>query len=410
MFFRLSIVIGLLCMSFLLAGCNGARELDEVGNVIAIGLDEAEEEDMILVSYQFAVPQPEGGKADASKSTTIMTNKVSTIAEALNLINSQIEHIPSMAHTKVIIIGEQLARSGVDKVLTPFMRYREYRGAMFVLVAKGMAKEVLENNKPVFNTSMSKYYEEMLANGEYSGYLLRTSLHQYYTRTKSHSGQPYITLVAINANTGEGEISTQKVPGGKNSGYKAGDIPRSGGNPFEFAGTAIFDNGKMVGMLSTTETRMLAMLLGEYPRGFLSVEDPLDSKFVVNINLRLGSKPKITAELVEGRPVIHIDILLEGDISNINSGINYEQKNYIDLLETQISKVNEQEMRNLIRRTQELNSDVAGFGYYLRPAFSSNKEFVDYQWNDKYQQAEVFIKIETQIRRTGLMLRTVVTD
>lgn len=73
-----------------------------------------------------------------------------------------------------------------------------------------MAKEVLENNKPVFNTSMSKYYEEMLANGEYSGYLLRTSLHQYYTRTKSHSGQPYITLVAINANTGEGEISTQK--------------------------------------------------------------------------------------------------------------------------------------------------------------------------------------------------------
>ena len=91
MFFRLSIVIGLLCMSFLLAGCNGARELDEVGNVIAIGLDEAEEEDMILVSYQFAVPQPEGGKADASKSTTIMTNKVSTIAEALNLTNQPFE-------------------------------------------------------------------------------------------------------------------------------------------------------------------------------------------------------------------------------------------------------------------------------------------------------------------------------
>lgn len=72
---------------------------------------------------------------------------------------------------------------------------------------------------------------------------------------------------------------------------------------------------------------------------------------------------------MEGRPVIHIDILLEGDISNINSGINYEQKGYIDLLETQISKVNEQEMRNMIRRTQELNSDVAGFGYYLRPDF-----------------------------------------
>lgn len=410
MFRSLIILIGLCSMSILLTGCNGAKEVDEIGNVIAIGLDTAEEEGMTLVSYQFAIPQQEGGKADASKSTVTMTTKVSTIAEALNLINSQIEHTPSMAHAKVIVLGEALARKGIDQVLTPFMRYREYRGSMFVLVAKGTAKEILEKNKPTFNTSMSKYYEEILASGEYSGYYLRTSLHQYYTRAKSRSGQPYMALVAVNPVSGEGESSTKKVPGGKYAGYKAGDIPRQGGNVLEFAGTAIFSNGKMVGMLSTTETCMLSMLLGEYPRGFLSVEDPLDSTSFVNLNLRLGSKPKINVELVEGHPVIHVRILLEGDISNINSGVNYEQKGYIDLLEAQITKVYEQEMKNLIRRTQELDSDVAGFGYYLRPAFQSNKEFDDYQWNKKYRQADVFVEIEAKIRRTGLMLRTVVTQ
>ena len=406
----LIVLIILVSMSILLTGCNGSKELDEVGNVIAIGLDTCDEEGKLLVSYQFAIPQQESGKVDASKSTVIITNKVSTIAEALNLVNSQIGYAPSMAHTKVIILGEKVARKGADEVLAPFMRYREYRGSMFVLVARGTAKEMLENNKPIFVASMSRYYEEMLATGQYSGYYLRTSLHQYYTRIKSHSGQPYIALVAINPNSGEGDVSTKKVPGGKNDGYKAGDIPHQGGNPLEFAGSAIFSKGKMVGMLSTTETRMLAMLLGEYPHGFLSVEDPLDSHYFINMNLRLGSKPKIKVELVEGRPVIHVSILLEGDISNIGSGINYEQKGYIDLLEAQINKVYEQEMLNLIRRTQELDSDVAGFGYYLRPAFHSNKEYVDYQWNEKYRQAEVFVEIETQIRRTGLMLRTVGTE
>ena len=400
----------LFSVSILLTGCNGAKELDKVGNVIAIGLDACEEEGMILVSYQFAIPQGEGSEADAKKGTVIITNKVATIAEALNLVNSQISYTPSMSHTKVIVLGEELARKGADEILAPFMRYREYRGSMFALVAKGTAKELLDKNKPSFNTSMSKYYEQMLGTGSYSGYYLRTSLHQYYTRTKSHSGQPYLTLVAINPESDEGKISTEKVPGGKLAGYKAGDIPRQGGNPLEFAGTAIFSNNKMVGMLSTTETRILAMLLGEYPHGFLSVEDPLDTKLFININLRLGAKPKIKVERVEGRPVIHVSIALEGDISNIGSGINYEEKSYTSLLEAQINKVYEQEMKNLIARTQELDSDVAGFGYYLRPDFQSNKEFDDYQWNDKYRHAEVFVEVKSQIRRSGLMLRTVAAD
>ena len=406
----LILTVGLLVLGILLTGCSGARELDESANVIAIGLDAGEQEGMTRVTYQFAVPQTEGGKGDVGKSTVLITNTVVTIAEALNIVNSQTALMPSMSHTKVIILGEEVARKGLDSLLAPFLRYREYRGSMFVVVARGTAKELLEKNKPVFTTSVSKYYEEMMATGDYSGYFLRTSIHQYYTRTKSHSGQPYMALVAINPDSGEGEISNKKVPGGKTSGYKAGDIPREGGNYLEFAGTAIFSGDKMVGELSTTETRLLAMLLGEYNNGFLSVEDPLDSKFNVNINLRMGSKPKIRVALVEDRPVIHVSILLEGDVSNIGSGINYEQTEYLTLLEAQVSRVFQEEMLNLIKRTQGLDSDVAGFGYYLRSAFKTNQEYEQYGWNGKYRNAEVFVDIKTRIRRSGLMLRTVATQ
>ena len=411
MYFHLMLLTGLLGMSILLLGCNGAKELDQRANVVAIGLDTAEQEGMSRVSYQFAVPQVEGGKDDASKGAVVITNTAASLAEGLNLLSSEIALQPTLAHIKVIVIGEELARKGLDKVLEPFMRYREYRGTMFVVVTRGTAKKFLEKNKPVFVTSMAKYYEEMLVNGQDTGYFLGTTLHQYYIRLKSKSAQPYMSLVGINPNSGEGEISTRKVPGGKIDGYSAGDIPRSGGDAIEFAGTAIFDGDKMVGTLSTTETRMLAMLLGNYHNGFIVVEDPFDSKSIVNINLHLGSKPKINVALVEDRPVIHVSILLEGEISSIPSGINYEQGGgYLNSLETQINKVYSQEMVSVIKRTQELNADVAGFGYYLRPAFQSNKEYEDYKWNGKYSQSEVSIEVNTQIRRNGLMLRTVPTE
>ena len=255
---------------------------------------------------------------------------------------------------------------------------------------------------------MAKYYEEMITSWQESGYFLYTTLHEYYTRLKSNSGQPYIALVGVNPESGEGKISTPKVPGEKIDGYRAGDLPRSGGDAAEFAGTALFDGDKMVGSLSTTETRMVAMLLGNYRSGFIVVEDPFNAKSIVNINLHLGSKPKISVVLVEGHPVIHVSILLEGEITSIPSGINYEQGgSYLHSLETQVSKVYSEHMMNVIKRTQKLNTDVVGFGYYLRPAFQSNKEFEDYKWNEKYSQAEANIEVKTQIRRNGLMIRTI---
>ncbi len=398
----------LFAMSILLLGCNGARELDQRANVVAMGLDTAEQEGMTRVSYQFAVPRMEASKEDASKDAVIVTNTAATLAEGLNLLNSEVALQPVLAHVKVIVIGEELARRGVANVLGPFMRYREYRGSMFVVVTRGTAKNFLEKNKPVFVSSMAKYYEEMIRSWQETGYFLDTTLHEYYTRLKSNSGQPYIALVAVNPESGEDKISTQKVPGEKIDGYLAGDIPRSGGDAAEFAGTALFDGDKMVGSLSTTETRMLSMLLGNYRNGYIVVEDPFNAKSTININLHLGSRPKISVALVEERPVIDVRILLEGEISSIPSAINYEQGgSYLTTLENQVSQIYQQQLMNFSKHTQQLNADVAGFGYYLRPAFQSNKEFEDYKWNQKYSQAEVNMEVKTKIRRNGLMIRTI---
>jgi spore germination protein KC len=406
MYIRLIAVIILLSIGMLLIGCNGSRESEEVAYIVAIGIDKAEQEGMIKVSYQIARPNVEGTKGESDKDVILLTNTAVTIAESLNLLNSTTPLVPSMSHIKVLIVGEELAQQGLGDMWGSLKRYREYRGSMFVLVAKGTAREFLEKNKPLFNISISKYYETMLGSGIETGYYLRTSFHQFYIRLKSQSAQPYAALVGISPPLGEGTIATKNVPGGKIEGYIAGDLPIQGGNPVEFVGTAIFSGDKMVGTLSTTETRMLAMLLGEYSHGFLTVVDPLLSKSFVNVILRLGSKPDIKVVLADGHPVITVNIKLEAEISNLPSGINYEQESYLKLLEEQINRVCQQEMVNLIRHTQEVDADVAGFGYYIRPFFTSNQDYLDYNWCEQYKQAEVNVTINTKVRRTGLMIRT----
>lgn len=150
MFRSLMLLTVLFGMSMLLLGCNGAKELDERSNAIAIGLDTSEQEGMTRVSFQFAVPKMEGSKEDASKNAVIITNIVPSIGEGRNVINSEMALQSSVAHVKIIVIGEELARRGLEQVLGPFMRYREYRGSMFVVVTRGTAKKFLEKKQACF--------------------------------------------------------------------------------------------------------------------------------------------------------------------------------------------------------------------------------------------------------------------
>lgn len=406
MYIRLLLGITLLSMGVFLSGCNGARESEEVAYIVAIGIDKAEQENMIKVTYQIAKPNVEGVKGEGEKDTVLVSNSAVTIAESLNLLNSTTSLVPSMSHVKVLVVGQELAREGLANLWGSLKRYREYRGSMFVLVAKGTARDFLDGNKPSFNISASKYFETMLDSGVEAGYYLRVSFHQFYIRLKSNSAQSYATFVDLSELSGKREIATPKVSGSKIDGYIAGGIPLEGGNPIQFAGTAIFNGDKMVGTLSTTETRMMAMLLGNFNNGFLSMVDPLAPTKFLNVNLRLGSAPKIKVALGEERPVIDIKILLEGEITNLPSGINYEQESFLPLLEQRVNQVCHEEMTNMIQHTQELKSDVVGFGYYIRPEFTNYQDYLQYPWCEEYSRAKVNIVIDTKIRRTGLMIRT----
>ena len=394
------------------AGCssNGAHETDDVLWLISLGIDKAEDGDL-LVTYRIANPQaetPSGGgdsEGQGKKKSTVMTMKAPSFAEARNILDASTSRTVSQAHTMVLMISEELARGGVQDTVGGLMRRRDFRGSVTIIVCRGKARDMFVSNNPPIDKLISRWIENYMRSSVDTSYYLSLNAHHFYNRLKASSGAPLAVGYGLNPLSGE-DRSTGNRYTGRVDAYLPGDLPRQGGNPTEVAGTAVFKEDKLAGFLDTGETRALSILLDTFPHGVITITDPLDPKKLVVVTIRNGRKPKFNIDISGEHPVIGIDVLLEGEITLIPSGINYEAKEYHTLIEGEISNAFQEQITNMLFRTQQWGADVVDFGRYIRPKFWTLQDMRQYDWDKKYLQAAIHVKVQTQIRRAGLLRKS----
>ncbi|MDR7865909.1 MAG: Ger(x)C family spore germination protein [Sporomusaceae bacterium] len=408
---KLARVLAVLCVAVLLAGCHGARETEEVAFVTALGLDSAADgkyKITFTVEIPRAVGASGGGGPEAPHGPAVVTSIVApSVAEARNLLAATMSRFSDASHLKAILIGEDLARAGIRDIIAPFTRFREYRGTIFVFVVSGTAENFMLKNTPMVDYLPSKWYESMMISGEDSHYYLRRDLHDLYLGLKNPGRAAFTTYLAVNPLVGRDKPAGPRTPRTPADPYIAGGIPRSGtGNPAEVAGLAVFAADKMVGVLGTADTRILAILNNKYHNSRFVLDDPLQPGKIINIRLRNGAKPQIETELADGRMAIKIKVFLEAELSANPGGINYEKGEYRKLLEERVSAVITREIVDFVGRTQALGSDVFGFGRFLRSRYATYGMFVRAAVDSLYPAAAVEVAVITSFRRSGLMWRT----
>ncbi|MDR3562119.1 MAG: Ger(x)C family spore germination protein [Negativicutes bacterium] len=403
------IVVGL---SILMTGCRTAQETDQVAFIVAMGVDKTEN-GKVKVTYQLITPRAVGGSQGGGQSTqgepTILNSITApNTAEARDLLSSSMSRTSNLTHMKAILLSEELARSkGVGDLIAPFLRYREFRGGIYIAIVRGNAEDFMRATKPTLDLLPSKFYESFMFSSDEASYYLNTDVHEFYLRLKNPGGSPYTTYVGLNPLTGRDKPAGKKFPNDKTDSYLPGDIPRTGTeNPSEFVGVAVFSGDKMVGSLDNKEARILAILQNNFPRGFVVVTDPLEPSKTINVNLRNGNKPKIDVDMIDGREIIKISVFLEGEVSGIPSGINYEQEQFREMLENELSNLVTEEIQSFIRHTQDLGCDVFGFGSYLRPHYATYDDLTKVNLEQFYKTANVEVQVTTKIRRLGLMWRS----
>lgn len=398
-----------ICLGIILAGCQGSHEPDQQAYVIGIGFDIGTEPGTYKISYQLATPGAGGkiaggdsGGGGKGKTYSVITIDNTFHPTSRNLLKSMISLTPTLSHAKLIVFGEELSRQGLGDILGVLKRLREYRGSMIVAVTTGTAKEFLNANSPLFATTTAKYYEVMIESENESGYYLVSFLHNAYTNLKSEGADSYMMLVGVNPTDMKGHESGTPPAQSQIKEYKAGELLREGGNPLDFAGTALFRGERMVGTLTTQQTRMLNILLGRFKVGFLQIKDPLLPDKNLDVELRGGGPLKFETNIIDGQPKIEVNVFMEAEIATIPSGINYEKGEYGTLLESEISQVIEESLTTTIQYMQQVNSDAAGFGNYFRSKFRTYDDYQQFHWLEKFSTADIKVNVKTTVRRGGL--------
>lgn len=383
-----------------------------------IGIDKGVS-DKLRITLQMLSTQPGGSGGDGGSeggsggsqsgkfAYKIITIDVPSFYSGIELINTSIPRDLNFAHTQFLVFSEELAREGlVGEFITPLIRNREIRYSLNALVSKESARDFIKAFDPYIGTNLARTVEDFKALSTNHEFFSPTTLYELYDCIKSTYHQAIAMYGAVNRGEnfkekGERWGNKYTVPGD----YFAGDTPRVNGNKIEILGLALFDGDKMMGKLTGHENRILTILKGIYRRGTFTIPDPINPDYSIPIDVRQARKPDIKVEFEGSKPIIDVNIQLEGNLRDIPSRINYESVNNLQVLEMAMEQYMKDSIKKLIEKTQQLNVDVAKFGHSAVLSFGGNiTEWEEYNWNAHYKEAKINTKVEFKARRTGTLI------
>lgn len=401
-------------MIFLLTGCWDKKEVEERSYVVAIGLDlpkgvDIEKEQAVDVTFQFSNPKLNVKGATSAEGTEmkdIVTLTAPDFVTARNMANSFVTREVSFSHNKVLIISEELARTEIFyQMLSTAFKDREMRRETNIIVTEGKASEFISKNKPEMMVRPHRYYQFLIDRAVETGMVPESTINRFFAITDGDADLFLAMYGSYNKNNNETGFQDEDQ-------YIAGQVPKKGGNPLQLIGSAVFKEGKMIGTLTGEETRITRFLdnTSKLRDLFSSFQDPLDKRYKIAVRLKQTKSLKVKIISRNGPPKIEITYPLDVKVLSVPSMIDYadnleNQKKLKTALENKLKENAE----NLIEKTQkEFKGEPFYWSLYIRPLFSTVKEYEEWDWmNKNYPFADIHIIMDVEMVGFGKQLKEV---
>ena len=149
-------VILILTLLFLTSGCYDYTELNEMAIVSGVAIDY--EDDTYHVAFEILNTVNKEDSKDSNK-VYVAEGSGKSISEAFSDTSFEIAKSPYLAHLKVIIINEEIAKNHVEEIVDFLIRDNHIRNIFYLAIAKDTtAQKVLTNtdtNNPVAATAIA---------------------------------------------------------------------------------------------------------------------------------------------------------------------------------------------------------------------------------------------------------------
>jgi spore germination protein KC len=141
------VLIIILLVTVFISGCWNPRELRSLAIVSAIGVDPGENDNEVKVSFQIVNPSKvasgTSGGMSGRKSTPFMIYSATgnTLFEAIRHAAEKSPREMFFAHVRLLVIGEELAKKGINGYPELFERSHEARLPMLVMISRNSTAE-----------------------------------------------------------------------------------------------------------------------------------------------------------------------------------------------------------------------------------------------------------------------------
>lgn len=389
------VLLTLISLLFL-TGCWNSRELNEMAIVVGIGIDKVPESGQYRVSLQIVNPSSFAASKASGGGKGMMPNIVysstdQTLFSAFRKTTQKVSRRLFFAHSQLLVIGEPLAKKGINDLFDFFERSHELRLTSSVVIARGLkAEALLKTLTPLETTSAESVRDKLLVTSGTWAY---------------NADEDVLSIIKSMHGPGEPVISGVRVIGDPAEGEKKSNLERSlPSTTIEMKGIGIFADRKLTAWLDGESARGAVWALNKMKSTIVNI-DCDNKKEAISIEI-IRSSTKVRAIMRSGKPVLSLHVKEEGNLSEADCPINPDKHKVLVKLQKQLTEETRKEIKAAIKAAQRKKSDIFGFSTEMERTHPTEWKKMKNNWPAIYSQSEVEVHVEAYIRRTGLRIKS----
>lgn len=380
---RLCCIFISIIIIFSAAGCKGAKqEAQKLALVLAMGFD-LTSENKYLLTVQILNPQKGSSEiTDFKKCGEVMifSSEGNTPIDAINQLATDYGRNLYFGHNDYVVIGKELAESGLSLFIDSMLRGHESRPNNILLLAKDKASKIL-TFKPIDEQIPSNSVRKLTELQSIRGYSPVVSRLDFASTLSSKTAAPIMGVIDLN---------------------RENNIDKT----FKLAGTGVFKNDKLIGYLSINETRGMQWIRGRVNDGSITIDTSDNSKITFFI---LTGDSQIKSIVENDSVVIKITIKLESNILEMPGKLDPMKNPKVmdDLAELQ-SKAIEKEVKLALNAAQErLDADIFDFGGLIHREHPKYWENIEQDWDHIFPNIKVDVHVISSLKRPGIISKPI---
>ncbi|MFJ5769837.1 Ger(x)C family spore germination protein [Psychrobacillus sp. NPDC093180] len=363
----------LLVLFSILVGCTETNILDRVGLTTLVGYDVGTEEKMSTTAVVREV------NPEFQSNVEVITTENETSKGNRMKANRKLSKKITVGQMRVVLFGEEVAKDDLHFYIDSLLENPSVSNGLYLAVVEGETSELLQHEYKNIDDIGQHIYRLMEQNIK-NEHMISSTLH---------------------------EIAHDFYMEGKDS---AMPIIKKDEELVELTGVALFNGGKMVSAFPVEDSFYLKLMRDSFKSGLFETilqEDEIPPKLAKNkVNEMplafdaIRSKRKM--KLVDpGTPEFDVQLNIKARLLEVHPDINTGDPKVIEELENAVSKNLSNEISRIIAQSQNVQSDIFGFGDKYRSSVRNSK-LTKEKWHVMYKNMKINVKVKFEILRDGV--------